>query len=96
MTDPEGDGSEWDTGERSESVFFGGRCFIVSLVAWELTASKFVQDNSMYPLFFFLRHVVVGPATTMVASMSRVFFFFFFQNLVHFAAQLSVCWVEVD
>ena len=69
--------SEWDTGERSESVFFRWSMLqdnVVSFVALEHTASKFVQDNSMYPLFF-LRQVVVGPATLMLAPTSSVFFF---------------------
>ena len=39
--------SEWDTGERVESVFQGN---VVSLVALELATSKFVHDNSMYHL----------------------------------------------
>ena len=75
----EGKMSEWDTEERSESVFFRWSTpqdNVVSLFALELTASKFVQDSSMYPLFFFLHHVVVGLATPMLAPMSRVFFFF--------------------
>ena len=52
--------SEWDTGEKSESVFFSvvdvARPFDVSVV-------------------FFLRHVGVGPATPMLAPMSLFFFF---------------------
>ena len=52
----EGKMSEWDTDERSESLFFRWSTpqdNVVSLFALELTASKFVQDSSMYPFFFF-------------------------------------------
>ena len=69
--------SEWDTGESLSPCFRWSMLQdnVVSFVALELTASKFMQDNSMYPLFFFFfRHVVVGLRSCRAAGLSLIEF----------------------
>ena len=77
--------SEWDTGERSESVFFRWSMLqdnVVSLVALELTASKLCKifvtlwwdlhtdvDSNVAWLFFFEKWCIRGAAVGVLGRL---------------------------